>query len=265
MRKYLWLCCPLILLLLGTAAHADTTVGTTQPGNGNCFPFTCNNSGLSSGQTTEYQQVYSSTAFSGTQTVDGLTFYFDNGGSTNVLPGTYDIYLSTTTAMVNSLSGDPATNRGGDFTLVDVFTGGVNSEPAFTIGLTTPFSYNPANGNLLLEVRAFNQPDIPDTGLNAFLQADESGAITSRAWSATYSPTLITDSIGLVTTFDTSPVATPEPGSIALLGLGSIALFVCGKGPKKSMAADTPGFCARRTQFHLEVVYPHSNKTLNQA
>jgi hypothetical protein len=33
----------------------------------------------------------------------------------------------------------------------------------------------------------------------------------------------------LVTTFSTSPIATPEPGSIALFGIGLIALFSCRK------------------------------------
>jgi hypothetical protein len=234
MRKISWLFCALLLLMLGTAVRADTTVGTNQPGNGNCFPFGCNNSGLSSGLTEQYQQVYSSSAFSGPQTIYGLTFYFDNGGSTTVLSGTYDIYLTTTNAVVNALSVNPADNRGGDFTLVDVFHGRLNGNPSFTISLSESFSYNPGNGNLLMEIMAFNQPNIPDTGDNAFLQADHSGAVTSRAWSAPYSPTLITDSIGLVTTFDTSAVASPEPGSITFLSLGLIFFLVYCNGLKKA-------------------------------
>jgi PEP-CTERM motif len=210
-----------VCLVLASCAFADTMVGKNEPGNGNCFPFTCNNSGVTTGLTSEYQQVYSAMAFSGPETIYGLTYYFDNGGSTEVLTGTYDIFLSTTAAVVNGLSGDPAANRGTDYTGVDVFHGGVNSDPSFTIALTTPFSYNPANGNLLLEVMAFNQPDITDTGENAFLQADHSGDVTSRAWgSSTSGPLLNTDSIGLVTTFDTTPVAAPEPGSLSLLFLG---------------------------------------------
>ncbi len=210
-----------VCLVLASCTYADTTVGKNEPGNGNCFPFTCNNSGVTIGLTSEYQQVYSATAFSGPETIYGLTFYFDNGGSTEVLTGTYDLFLSTTAASVNGLSGDAAANRGINFTAVDVFHGGVNSDPSFTIALTTPFSYNPSNGNLLLEVMAFNQPDITDTGENAFLQADHSGDVTSRAWGwSTSGPTLNTDSIGLVTTFDTTPVAAAEPGSLSLLLLG---------------------------------------------
>jgi hypothetical protein len=213
-----------VCLVLASCTYADTTVGKNEPGNGNCFPFTCNNSGNTTGLTSEYQQVYSASAFSGPETIYGLTFYFDNGGSTEVLTGTYDLFLSTTTASVNGLSGDAAANRGTNFTAVDVFHGGVNSDPSFTIALTTPFLYNPAQGNLLLEVMAFNQPNISDTGENAFLQADHSGDVTSRAWGSS-EPVLNTDSIGLVTTFDTNPVAAAEPGSLSMLLLGLAVVF----------------------------------------
>jgi hypothetical protein len=231
MRRASCLAFAIVLFSLSTVVRADTTVGTNEPGNGNCFPFTCNNSGNSTGETSQYQEVYSSSAFGGSQTIYGLTFYFDNGGSTTVLSGTYDIYLSTTSAAVNALSSNPTLNRGSNFTLVDVFSGGVNSNPSFTIALTTPFNYNPATGNLLMEVDAFNQPPVTDTGENAFLQADHSGTFTSRAWSSNPPPTdtLVTDSIGLVTTFNTSPIAAPEPSANALLGLGFAALLLARK------------------------------------
>jgi hypothetical protein len=219
-----------IFLLTCGLASADTTVGVTN--GGNCYPFLCNDSGVSTGQTIDYQQVYSSSAFSGTQSINGLRFYFDqiDGGSSNVLSGTYDIYLSTTAAAVNGLSSDPTANRGGDYTLVDVFTGLVDSNPSFTIALTSPFSYDPTSGNnLLLEVIAVDQPNVPNGSGNGYLAADSTGSTTSRAWGYGSSTLLDTDSNGLVTTFSTSPIATPEPGSITLLGIGLIALFSCRK------------------------------------
>jgi PEP-CTERM motif len=217
-----------IFLLTCGLASADTTVGVTD--SGNCYPFLCNDSGVSTGQTIDYQQVYSSGAFSGTQSINTLSFYFNPsfGGSSNVLSGTYDIYLSTTTATVNGLSSDPTANRGGDYTLVDVFTGLVDSNPSFTIALTSPFSYDPTSGNnLLLEVIASDQPILPNGSGNGYLAADSTGSTTSRAWGA--STPLNLDPTGLVTTFNASPIATPEPGSITLLGIGLIALFSCRK------------------------------------
>ncbi len=218
-----------IFLLTCGLASADTTVGATT--GGNCFPFLCNDSGVSTGQTIDYQQVYSSSAFGATQSINTLSFYFNPnfGGTSNVLSGTYDIYLSTTAATVNGLSSDPTANRGGDYTLVDVFTGSVDSNPSFAIALTSPFSYDPTSGNLLLEVIASDQPNVLNGSGNGYLEADSTGATTSRAWGYGSSISLNTDSNGLVTTFSTSPIATAEPGSITLLGIGLIALFSCRK------------------------------------
>jgi len=226
-----------IFLLTCGLASADTTVGATS--GGNCYPFLCNDSGVSTGQTIDYQQVYSSSAFGATQTINALSFYFNPnfGGTSNVLSGTYDIYLSTTGAAVNGLSSDPTTNRGGDYTLVDVFSGLVDSNPSFTINLTSPFSYDPTSGNLLLEVIASDQPNFQNGSGNGYLAADSTGTTTSRAWSYGASTILNPDSNGLVTTFSTPPIATAEPGSITLLGIGFLTLFSCRKVLNRSRVA----------------------------
>jgi hypothetical protein len=170
-----------IFLLTCGLASADTTVGTTNIGN--CYPFLCNDSGVSTGQTIDYQQVYSSSVFGATQSINALSFYFNQifGGTGNVLSGTYDIYLSTTAAPVNGLSTDPHSEPGVNETLVDVFTGLVGSNPSFTIALTSPFSYNPTSGNLLLEIIASNQPYFPNGGGRGYLAADSTGTTASRA------------------------------------------------------------------------------------
>jgi hypothetical protein len=221
--------CLLVICCAPTSIWAQTTVGIVETGN--CYPFLCNDSGTTIGETINYQQVYSASAFSGPLTINSLSFSFypGYGGSSTVLTGTYDIYLSTTSAALGELSSTLADNLGADNTLVDVFTGGVNSDPSFTISLTTPFTYNPGDGNLLLDVIAYNQPNVPNGSGNGYIGSDDTGDSTSRAYSFQGSSTGLADgSDGLVTTFNASPSPTPEPGSLSLFGLGAgILCLVC--------------------------------------
>src|SRR5208282_5607098 len=62
---------------------------------GNCYPFMCNDSESSTGQSIDYQQVFAPSAFSGTTTVNSITWYFTPvfPNSYNAIGGTYDIYL----------------------------------------------------------------------------------------------------------------------------------------------------------------------------
>jgi hypothetical protein len=126
------------------------------PDTGNCFPFGCAYSGT-------YQQVYTSTAFSGAITITGLEFFNTqlNTGATAMNAGTWTIDLSTTSANWNTLSSTFASNIGtGDTT---VFSGNLSQPWAFgdtlTINFSTPFTYNPAAGNLLMDVNVSGATD----------------------------------------------------------------------------------------------------------
>lgn len=196
-------------------SQASVTVGTGDPGTGNCYPFGCAYGG-------EYQQVYSSTQFSGSMTIGALDFYntkFDSS-ATAMNTGTWTISLSTTSASVNGLGTPGSANLGADNTLV--FSGNLSQPWTFGdtlhIALSQAFTYNPASGNLLMDVEV-SDPSAP--GGYIFFDMQQNSGVMSREYHEGG-----TDGLGLVTTFESASVSTvPEP-SVALLfvaGLGLVA------------------------------------------
>jgi hypothetical protein len=86
------------------------------------------------------------------------------------------------------------------------------------VPFTTPFFFNPAVGNLLLDVRVFLTSAFDGSPFDAVFRANDS---VSRLWAQDVNAvTGHIDSLGLVTAFQTqAPVApTPEPASAILLG-----------------------------------------------
>jgi hypothetical protein len=187
-------------------------VGIELPSFPNCFPFGC----PSTFNLTRYQQVYSNTAFSGPIVIDSMTFFHSSGFGNDFANATLAISLSTTSAPVNGLSTTPGSNVGADnafFASVTLTGGAVPA--AFTIG-GSPFSYDPALGNLLMDILV--TVNGADTFSLAFLDADLSGTLMSRNFVIAGTGTV--DSAGLVTRIDYHATAVPEPMTLVLLGSG---------------------------------------------
>ena len=200
------------------AMAAPITIGVNN--SGNCYPGLCNDSGTNVGPSIDYQQVYTSSAFSGVTSINAITFYFDNAfsGTSNILSGNYTISLGYTNKLVNGLSNNLASNILGSLTLFlsTAQTGSNSANPSISI-IGTPFTYDPSLGNLLLEIDVTNQANVPNGSGNGFFEADETGLSTSRVW-CLKATNCVPDATGLVTTFDA--VAVPEPVTLSLFGVG---------------------------------------------
>jgi hypothetical protein len=215
-----------VLLSAGVLLHANVTVGNFDTGN--CYPFLCNDSGTNTGPAIDYQQVYTHTAFSGTTTITDIQFAYASqfGGTSTLLSGDYGFWLGTSANPFNALSANQPSNRSADWTLVLSLTNPtVDCNPMCTFNLTTPFTYNPANGDLLFEVIASNQAIFFNGSGNGYLEADDTGSVTQRTWclGAQDCTSAVVDLTGLVTTFSTGSTV-PEPGTLVMLGSGVVGL-----------------------------------------
>ena len=185
--------------------------------NGNSFPF--------ESYASEYQQVYTNTLFSSPETIIGLEFFNTvvNSNANSLESGTWTISLSTTSANWNTLSTNYSANIGANNT--QVFSGNLSQPWAFgdtlIINFATPFTYNPAAGNLLLDVTAsgLTGDDSVSFDTNGYNNDALNGnTIMGRVY--TSAGTHVNSGYGLVTGF----VTAPEPGSLLLLGTGLFGL-----------------------------------------
>ena len=202
----------LILLGLGTTGinAATLTIGSAE--SGSRYPI-----GLDPASATSafpdfsgggvYQQVYAASSFTEPVTITQIAFA--SNAPLTIAPGTatynFNLFLSTTGAAPNALSTNLAANRGAD--IAQVFTGpltaNITDNDQFDLVIdVVPFTYDPANGNLLLEIDV-NAPTQFTGGAILYFRAGSSSD-TSRA--ANPSGALggtFTDSFGLLTRFTT--------------------------------------------------------------
>lgn len=206
-------------------AAADVIVGLPADSDiGNCYPFGCAYTG-------EYQQVYTHTQFSGPITITNLEFFNTqaNLGATAMNSGSWVISLSTTSADWDTLSSTFSSNIGGNNT--QVFDGNLAQSWAFgdtlVINLSTPFTYDPTQGNLLMDVNATNTAitaGIISFDTNGFNGGGLNGnTIMGRGFYNTTDESVVNAGYGLVTEFSTG-VTVPEPATMLLLGLGLMGL-----------------------------------------
>jgi hypothetical protein len=207
-KVFLMLAAITALGLAAPAVHADTVViGGTNIAN--VFPFGVNN------YVGAYQQVYGNTAFtSGTVTITQIAFASTSPGVRTL---NLSLGLSTTTRPVNGLSTNYSENRGPDFT--NVFSGVQTFTPTPSAGdfdlvfNITPFTYNPSNGNLLLDVFINSS-----SGEFVSFVAGNNSPQTSRVFNLAGTGAPTADMMGLRTQFTAEAI--PEPTTLLLLGTG---------------------------------------------
>ena len=197
------------LLAVAAPSNADAIlIGTPGPAaEQDCIPFGC---GLHS------QIIYDASYFSGPIAISTLTFFNGVDNLSDTFGGPFTITLSTTSSTVAAPSTTFADNLGADAQLFAVFDPGVgNSIPMLSFSIAgTPFDYDPANGNLLLDITS---PTSPFSGFVDYNSGE--GFKVSRVWDIEGLPSGIANlNFGPVTQFEGSPI--PEPGTLTLLGIG---------------------------------------------
>lgn len=202
----------LMALSFANSAMANTIVGSFD--GGNCYPFSC----LGSDARDRYQQIYSSAAFSGPETVRSISFFQWAAGPVNT--ATFDVDFYLTSVDVGTMNTSATSNLG---TLLSHF-GSFNVSGSMPVELTLDgldFTYNPSMGNLLMDVKLTGGSAL--AGYNSFFQADYTGQVTQRAFGVGDNLAYSNATGALVTQFNTVP-AVPEPESYALmvLGLGAV-------------------------------------------
>lgn len=232
------------LLAAFPAFASQFTIGSADTGTGNCFPFGCAyTSGTGFNTFNQYMEVYGSSSFTGPVTITSLQFFNTqvNSGATAMNSGTFTFSLSTTTD-------DSPTSTDSCFSCAigsdneTVFTGSLAQSWAFgdtlTINFSSPFTYNPANGNLLLHVLVsgagdaggliyFDNTGANDTGWGGLTNVTTQNSVTAMICcnGLDGDEGLMQPGEGLVTGFTATAATIPEPSSVLLFGSGLLGLL----------------------------------------
>ena len=221
----------LLLTMVLSHLHGQTTIypGGPEGDSASAYPF-------NSTTGARYQQVYSGAALDfhpGGAWITDIVFRLDSGAGRSFGTTLQDIQinLSTTPAGEGSLSPVFVGNVGANDTIVfdrgsmrisGIWSPGTSPQQfAIVLSLPRPFFYNPAEGNLLLDIRDFsgNGPDIPP--FDATSNIDGVGRVFASDVNALSGSADVT---GLMTAFNFSTV--PEPSTVSLVGFGVVVLGV---------------------------------------
>jgi hypothetical protein len=205
------------VLVFGLSAFADViTVGA--PGDSiSGDPFAAPLPGFVG---TRYQQAYSSADFPGAMAITSISFFDDSPFEGPLPVAKCQIFLSTITPGIDALSGTNFdSNDGPDNTLfasVDLS----GPAPLQLVFAGRPFYYDPANGNLLMDIHVSNE-----VGSGGAFYDARSGTATG-VFSRYQNFSAGSQGYGLVTQFTFDPLPVTEPSTIVLVlgGLGGLFL-----------------------------------------
>ena len=204
MRKGVLFGTIILAVFCAPAGASSIVIGAPTDPGGNAFPF---GGAFMGNPGTRYQQAYASTDFSGPMSIVGIDFLHGTG----TLAGrTYFLYFSTITAGIDTLSNSNfASNLGPDNTLfaTRALSGAAPATLSFTGG---PFLYNPASGNLLLDI-IISPGGVPPNG-----SYDARNGTAVGTFSRYHNFGIGNSGYGLVTQFD----FVPEPSTFILAGFG---------------------------------------------
>ena len=172
----------------------------------------------------EYQQIYASSSFSDPFNITQLAFRTGTSFP-EPLTSTFNLSLGTTATSPTAPGNNYAANRRADLT--PVFSGTVTVPSTgsgsfdFIVPLATAFLYDPAVGNLLLDVFVIHNNLRQATG---FVAGIGSSFGVGRVFNgAGFGPPAAGPNEGLLTQFsDTAPV--PEPATLTLVGAALVGV-----------------------------------------
>jgi hypothetical protein len=224
----------LLFMLSALPGHASTiTIGTINTKDQ--YPF-----GLTGSYTAaylgEYQQVYASSAFAGPVAINEIAFsaYFPYAGTAN-----YSLSLGLGTTIRTPAS--PGSQFASGWTTV--FSGSTvanftttPNDFDFSINFTTPFTYDPTKGNLLLDVQVSSASG-GNSNLGTYFDVQDQSPDMGRLWSS--GATVVgTPSEGLVTQFAVTAVPEPRAGALCLAALA--ALLLCRRQTAGASPSNAP-------------------------